>query len=279
MEKRLTAQGPYGRQSFTVTLPIEWVKDNRLEKSRIVELAVVGKKVIISANEPDEKLLVIDGDVYSSVMIKVLQHVFRLGRNEVKIRYSDEAVLKDVEEIIEGLIGYEILEVKDDYVIIRDITRESEEFKAVLRRIFLLLLELSESGPGVKLNSLDKNVKKLINYCQRIIMLRGHTDYQKTPAYYLLLDRLEKLGDEFRWYITTKAKHKQYLEMKKLLRVAYNLFYKFDSKEYARSQAKTYLLLQEIRLEKKTDRSIVHLHNLARILNSLYGDVFMIAGV
>ena len=63
-------------------------------------------------------------------------------------------------------------------------------------------------------------------------------------------------------------------EIISLFRAAYELFYKFDAKKYSRFERRTYELKNAIKLGDKVDKSTIHLHNLARILNSLYGDIF-----
>ncbi len=282
MEKKLTAQGPKDRKSYTVTLPIEWVKKQGLDKTRSVELDVAGGKVIISAHKELKDRVLIDGEDYSNGIIKVLQGLYRAGVNEIRLNFTDNKIIEDILDIIEKkLIGYEILEQKKDYMIIKDITRESEEdFKVIFRRIFLLLLELSESGDLVQTNALCRNIKKLINYCQRILVKKGHAEFTKTSLYYLVLDRLEKLKDEFNWLlqITIPAKKvpDKLKDVNDLMRKAYELFYKYDAKKYSTYEYKTYLLKNEIKIEDKVDKATMHLHNLARILNSLYGDIFML---
>jgi hypothetical protein len=280
MEKRLTAQGPPDRKSYTVTLPIEWVKKNKLDKKRSIDLAIVGKKIVLSAEGSDDSRLLLPGDEYQEILIKVLQGVYRLGWDEVKITYSKAAVLKEVEEILDkNLLGYEIIDVKDTYVLIKDIIKDDdEEFKVILRRIFLLLIELSDAKNEIKRNTLDRNIKKLINYSQRIIIKKGHKDIKKTPIYYLLLDRLEKIGDEFRWCLELSVHQKEYDELVHLFREAYELFYQFESEKYARLQQRTYTLWQELKLDKKNDHVLIHLHTLVRLENSIYGEIFILSG-
>ncbi|MBW2997721.1 AbrB/MazE/SpoVT family DNA-binding domain-containing protein [Candidatus Woesearchaeota archaeon] len=280
MEKKLTAQGPKDRKSYTVTLPIEWVKKEGLDKRRQVELNIVGNKVVISPRKGAGERVLIDGDDYASSLIRVLQGIYRSGVDETKLRFKNSKILEETSDIIEQkLIGYEIVEHKKDYLIIKDITKESEEeFKTVFRRLFLLLLELSESEDAVQIKIVDKNIKRLINYCQRILIKRGHSEFLKTPLYYLMLDRLEKIGDEFKWLSCvkiTKKKDKDYLkEIRGIMRTAYETFYKFDAKKYNAVVRKSYNLKNEIKLGEKVDRATIHLHNLARIINSLYGDIF-----
>ncbi len=282
MIKKLTAQGPKDRKSYTVTLPIEWIKAEGLDKKKTVDLNVAGPKIIISSGEAPAEEFIIDGDSYENNLIKVLQGLFRVGVNEIRLSFSKHSVVNSAIDIIEQkLIGYEVIEQKKDHIVIKDITKESEEdFKVILRRVFLLILELSESDSVEQIESLHRNIKKLTNYCQRILMKKGHTDFNKVPLYFVLVDRLEKLADEYRWLLkiilpdTEKLPHLK--ELNQIFRNAYELFYKYDEKKYNDSQYRTYLIKNEIKDEIKVDKTTVHLHNLSRVLNSLYSDIFML---
>jgi len=282
MEKKLTAQGPKDRKSYTVTLPIEWVKKEKLDKTKSVELNIVGDKIVISPFKEVKDRVLISGEEYSKSVIKVLPGLYRAGVNEIKLTFTNNQLVEQVIEIIEKrLIGYEIVEQKNNYLIIKDITKESEEeFKVIFRRIFLLLLQLSESKDIIQIRTLDRNIKKLTNYCQRILMKKGFTEFTKTPIYYLVLDRLEKLNDEYNWILQIKLTKKKNIstlkELNRLLRETYELFYKFDSKRFDENQYKSYQLKNKIKIESTTDKAKVHLHNLARIINSLHGEIFIL---
>jgi hypothetical protein len=45
-------------------------------------------------------------------------------------------------------------------------------------------------------------------------------------------------------------------------------------KKYNEYQYQSYLLKNKIKLNSKVDLESLHLHNIARILNSIYGDIF-----
>ncbi len=283
MEKRLTAQGPKDRKSFTVTLPLDWIKKEGLNKKRQVDLEIIGHKVIISASKEYQDRTHIDGDRYKNTLIKVLQGLYRLGVNEIKLSFTSSSVLEEATEIIEQyLMGYEIIEQEKDYILIRDIARESEEsFKVIFRRIFLLLQTLMETKDLKRINSLDRNIKKLINYCQRILVKRGHIDFTKVPLYYLMLDRLEKIGDSTKWMqrivIEEKSKPKILGDLERLFKGVYELFYKFDNEKYAKNQHESYILLSKLKLGEKPRKLNIHLYNHARLVNSLHGDLFTLA--
>lgn len=278
MLKKLTAQGPKDRKSYTVTLPLEWVKAQNLHKNRQIELDVVKSKIILSAKKEESEAAFIDLNYYPNTLLKVLQALYRKGLNEIKIHYTNPQQLGFLTSIINTrLLGYEIIEQKKDYLIIKDITKESsEDFDTVLRRIFLLLLELTGATDQITIDTLDSNIKKLVNYCQRVLIKQGHLEYSNVPFYYNLLDQLEKLADEYTWVLPLKPTAGQHKlqQMKQCTRKAYDLYYKFTEEEFDNYESLTYKIRREIRREQKIDVFDMHIHNLARLLNTMYANIF-----
>ncbi|MFA5797714.1 MAG: AbrB/MazE/SpoVT family DNA-binding domain-containing protein [Candidatus Woesearchaeota archaeon] len=280
MEKKLTTQGPKNRKSYTVTLPIEWIKNQKLDKNKQVELTIVSDRIIISSQKHESQRAIIDEKDYPDVLIKVLQIYYRKGFDELKIFiHSPQSIAKIAQIMEKHMIGFEIIEQKKEYIIIKDITKDSsDEFNIVLRRVFLLLLEFFEASESAEIDSLDRNISRLVNYCQRIIIKRGHVQYADTPLLFMMLDRLEKLKDEFVWLLGPALHKKQSVYIKELhtlLRTAYELFYTFDPQKYSSGQNRTYLLKHKILREEKS-ASNMHIHNSMRILNSLYADIYAV---
>lgn len=286
MHKTLTAQGPRNRKSYTVTLPLDWVKQQRLDKSRAVNLEVVGNKIVISTSIESSGQVIVDLRKYSHTLLKVLQGLYRKGVNEIKLmNYTSEQLPIIIDIINSRLIGYEIIEQKKDYLLVKDITKESsEEFEHVVRRIFLLLLELmnAEESEQERINALEKNIKRLVNYGKRVLIKSGHSDYLHIPFYYVLLDLLEKIADESSWVLSIKSLSKsQKSSLKQIMdcaRKAYELYYKFDGEEFDRYEFKTYQILKQIRGSGKIEVFDMHIHNLARILNTIYANIFVLKG-
>jgi virulence-associated protein VagC len=280
MLKKLTAQGPKKRKSYTVTLPIEWIKQKKLDSTKAVELNIVGNKVIISPSKESQERVSIRGDEYSKSFKKILPALYRIGVNEIVVPVEEPQLLSEISSIIyERLIGYEIVEQRKDRIVIKDITKESEEeFDVLLRRIFLLIFELSSSTNDSERDVLRKNINRLSNYCLRVLMKKGHSDFNRTPLYYLVIDQLEKISDEFDWLLKgsklSAKRSEQLKEVVKIFRAAYELFYKFEPGKYDDAQERAYLLKNEIKVDQSIDLAGMHIHNLARLLNSLYGNLF-----
>ena len=277
MIKKLTAQGPKDRKSYTVTLPLEWVKAHGLHKSRQIGLDLIGSKIVLSAKKEESQQVFINLKHYQNTPLKVLQALYRKGISEIKIKYDSPQQLAIITSIINTrLLGYEIIEQKKDHLLVKDITKESsEDFDTILRRIFLLLLELTEATDQITINALDSNIKRLVNYCQRILIKQGHIEYYNVPFYYNLLDQLEKLADEYTWILPLKPTAAQKLQqMKQCTRKAYELYYKFAEDEFDNYEFITYKIRREIRQEQKIDVFDMHIHNLARLLNTMYANIF-----
>jgi len=276
MEKKLTAQGPKKRKSYTVTLPIEWVKQYKLDKTKKVDLEIIGSKAIVSSATSGPSTIKIDGDLARKNLIKVLQGLYRIGVDDVEVEFSDPAIATEILEIVErALLGYEIVEQRRGFIRIQEILKESaESFQTVLRRIFLLSIELAEGE--AEAGSLHRTIKKLVNYAQHVLMKRGHSEYRKVPLYYLILDRVEKLCDELKWMNELQQKPPAaYQQIKELLRDAYTLLFSFEEKVYHRREFQSYELKNQIKRAKESEM-IVHMHNSARILNSLYADIYAV---
>lgn len=281
MEKKLTAQGPKDRHSYTVTLPKEWIKRQKLDKTRKVELKKIGNKIIIFPLREVQETNIINADDYDMSLIKVIPALYREGINNLRVNIKNTKLLEEIINIIrDRLIGYEIIEQKKEHIIIKDITKESkEDFNTILRRTFLLLLELSKTTDKIQVECIDKNIKRLTNYSQRILIKKGHEEFQKIPQYYLLLNQLEKIDDELTWLLShkmTKNEKEILKEINKNLREAYETFYKFNPKNFNNFNSESYKMKNKLRLGERITHAEMHLHNLCRLINSIAGTIFII---
>ncbi|MBI5389971.1 hypothetical protein HZB02_00605 [Candidatus Woesearchaeota archaeon] len=278
MHKKITAQGQKGRQSYTVTLPKEWVTEQNIDKTMTVDMQVTGDKVTVSPTQATGQQVVLKVDAYEQSLMKVIPSLYRMGVQQIVCLISKPEQMENVSQICGGLIGFEVVDQTKQKMVLQEITRESEEnFKTILRRIFLLLLEMTESQHEQEVLVLNKNCKRLINYCQRLIVKRGYEEVTKTPFYFLLLDQLEKIGDEVRWLFLSQEKLPLKKEVFQLLRAGYRLFYQFESKTYGEAVLRTYELKHLLLKRKTQSNGAMHLHNIVRLTNSLYGNVFVLA--
>jgi phosphate uptake regulator len=168
MRRRIIKQGAGGS---TIFLPIAWVRKNSLAPGAEVEVDERDGGLFVSAEKGEEKRE-IRLDI-TGLSAKTIRHIiiqaYTAGYTEVQLSFKDRTIRdikhryikklkpssKAAEEhptidfifgVARELIGYEIVEHRQNFVRIRQISKvDEEEFKTTLRRIYLLQKELNES--------------------------------------------------------------------------------------------------------------------------------------
>ncbi len=237
MEKALIALGPKTRKSFVVTLPVDWVRAQGLDKSRKADLELVGNSAVIRPLAKEKSKAVLDAKDYVNSLHRVLIILYKKGVDEIKITNANPKIINLVSNTIEQrCIGFEIIEQGNNYCIISDVAKESaEDFHNLLRRCFLITLQLFEENDAESLKNLDKSLNKITSYCQRLLNKQGFADFQNVNYYSRLCSELERIGDEYMQ--ANREKQKIGSSVSNLLRRAYELFYKFSPKEFDSLQA------------------------------------------
>lgn len=297
MEKRLTAQGPKTRKSYTITLPIEWIKSYNLQKKKLVNMELVGDKVIISAKkEVPTRVTIEDASGMGVEIKKVMSLLYRLGATEIEIKGMDSKALHIIREMLEErFIGLEIIEQGKKYIIIKEIsTAPSEEFKTVLRRSFVMLLRLSEECyEGMKdlkkgtedIIYLDRGINRLTNFCERSLIKEGHAEYTKIPFLYMLCTGIEQIGDEYKWLLTNyrdkKLKSdKKILDMLKktnsMLRRVYELMYNFNIDRTTEVSREVFNFREKILDELKEPIAANYIMSIVRRISSIINIIFYV---
>lgn len=182
MKRRLIQQ----RESFTITLPKEWVETFKLKAGDEIDLDAVNNQIIISSQKIKEK---------KEVTIKITQEnefflysnlalLYRMGYDRITIEVYAPKIIEKIEELVEKyLLGFGIAEKTKTGCIIENVTEPSEEkLDVLMRRLFLIIKETSQ----IVLNDMQageyKNLKKISDYrnqhdkyvffCRRIISKR-----------------------------------------------------------------------------------------------------------
>ena len=185
-----------------------------------------------------------------------------MGYDEIHVKFQnlttthfregkEISVLKVINQEVTRLIGFEVIQQKENYCLIKDISTSSiKEFDNVLRRIFLLI---SDANSDLLRGTKEKNMKlienieekhdtitKFISYCSRLLNKYGYPDAQKTIALYHIIADLDKVIDviknagrdilKFRHDLNGKS-----IQLIKLvddnIRLYSEFFYKFDPKK------------------------------------------------
>lgn len=244
MKRKLIKQGAGG---FTVTLPIQWIREHNLEQSDEVETEETDEGILISsAIKKKEKSIELDITEYDRrMLLNLLNQSYRLGYDTIKIKYEAREQATWIEEITTTLLGFEIVEKKNNVCILQNIAEPNEDkFEIILRKIFLQILEVSErtkkDSETIKYNekeieAIKSQIDKLTNYARRAIM-RKRAD-TKTALLYGIITQLSLISHAYIYLMRYAAKKKYKMSKKiaehlekanKMFREYYEAFYNKD---------------------------------------------------
>ncbi|MBI1969798.1 hypothetical protein HYS48_03835 [Candidatus Woesearchaeota archaeon] len=249
MKRKVVLHGP---STLTVSLPTEWVKKYEVKKGQELDIAAYNDVLQIRLDKGQaQKSISIDVRRFSPDIIKsILAVLHKSGYDEIEIAYDKAKTLALIEERISSmLMGYELIVKEKKRCLIRAIANDdAQEFHHVLRRTFLVTLELAQkSCMALKSQSREQMEKaleleqvnnRLTNFCHRILN-KGTIPNGKTTYYYTIVWLLEKIGDEYKQLLQYMEKNpgirlgKEMLEhgekVNKLFEAYYVLFYRYSN--------------------------------------------------
>ncbi|MEM2121843.1 MAG: AbrB/MazE/SpoVT family DNA-binding domain-containing protein [Candidatus Woesearchaeota archaeon] len=265
-------------KTSVISLPKKWVEKYKISKGDELEIEEKANKIIISTR----KAVNIDSteiditDMPKQLIEVCIKGAYKAGYEEIKLKFKNTetkdlklktnvSVYSVIRAQVDKLVGIEIISSSENHCIIKEITTTSEkEFDNLLRRIFLLILEMGEESFNAvkelkKIDLYDKHdtIEKLIYYCLRLLAKYGYYDYKKTTLLYNYLTQLEEIIHVYRYltkeffYFNKKVK-KEVLELfsdtNKTFRLAYEIFYSYDP-----AKINTFYSLRREIFEKNTE--------------------------
>jgi len=209
MKRKVVKHGP---ATYIVSLPSKWVKEFKIEKGSELEVEEFGDKLLVTLGR--EKLgneLSVDvSGLHPRLVDRLLVRAYQKGYDRVSLKYDNPEVFKVVQERIYELMGFEVIEQKDDSCLIQSITSNVElDFNESLKKAFVSVIDMGkicydsflnkdEKSLGIVSNR-DSEVNKFCYFCLRKIN-KGHhpvDPLQLTVTYYLI-EVLEHVGDRYK---------------------------------------------------------------------------------
>jgi hypothetical protein len=229
---------------------------------------------------------------------RCIHALYKKGVDEIKISFKHpEDILKVQNAIGKEAVGYEIIDQGDNYCKIKHVSGEFEEFDPVLRRTFLLLISMAEEGLVAikkeefnRLKSiafLEEANNRFTTSCRRFLNKKGHKEFDKIGPIYYLVEDLENLADEFKYMYKYLQDHpvkdpvdkrviNLYEEINQLIRLFYEIFYKFDKEKVVKigNLRKEFIQKSNKLFENVEDnRNLKVLHHLLVILQKVFNFV------
>ncbi|MBT3406235.1 phosphate uptake regulator PhoU [Candidatus Woesearchaeota archaeon] len=302
MDRRKLIQ--HGMSSLTIALPSKWLKERALKKGDSVQVVDEGSKLIVSTDEPlkIEKVSVDVSNLDRTSTLLHIQSLYRYGYNEIEIKFKKQKTIhyrreKEVNfsavvhEIVNRLIGAEVVEQTENRILVKYLTKEAgQDFKVVLRRAFLLLKEASATLlDGAKnddktkieiIEDMHDNVNKFVNYSLRLLNKYGYPDVKKTCFYYHVIASLDKIMDIMKYSARmilnedtkfSKTSIEVWENINKSVEMYYEMFYKYDQNlindiERNRQRVKSQI---SAAMKKVSREEIRHMSNMKQMLELL----------
>lgn len=277
MKRKLVKQG---NNALTVTLPSEWIKKLNLQAGNEVEVEEKDNSIIIAAEKMEGKSRIeinITGLDYSSIRHEI-RAAYKLGYDEIILNFENNeaiehkvdrktTVIDAIHKEVDMLIGIEVFEQKENYCLLKSISESPiDEFDNILRRVFLLLNEVSNDLVK-EAKIMDKKISesiaekhdvitKFLNLCLRLLNKKGYIDYKKLTVMYHLIANLDKILDIIKYsardltFFKQKNLRKETInilqEIDELIVNYYNLFYKFNLELIAKFSKNRWKIIKDI---------------------------------
>lgn len=258
----------HGLSTLTISLPANWTKKFNIKKGDELNVEEYDKELRINT----EKSLSLGTKHLDIENLKRLGKTcvtasYRQGYDEIDLNYDDPNYINVIQSLISREItGFEIIKQSKNNCLIKDLTGHSrDEFNIVLRRIWLLLTDLSrESLNALKKNDrdalknievMDYSINKFSNYCLRILIKKSQISFRKSPLYYYLIKSLEEMADQYKdlckSYLENPRKIDNnlivdFVKVNGYLSEVYGLFYKYEKNKIEELFKKTKLTSERI---------------------------------
>ncbi len=320
MKRKIIKQG---HNTLTITLPSNWSKKFNLMPGKEIDLIEKDNGLFITTEKTSERKKAefnIEGMDIPTIW-KYFMAVYREGYDEVLVKFDPKQTFDDpykfftthkldlrykkqrekknvlgaLQGFVDRFIGFEIVEHGKDFILIKEMGETtSKEFDNSLRRVFLLIQQMTEETLGainknnssnlINIHNVDVNLDKFHDYCIRILNKTSNQELRKSELLFSTLWLLELIGDEFKnisFHLLRDFPNEKFTNIKKLAKatsdtfnIYYDLFYKFDPEKVNKiSNIDKEIFLEAAELYQKANEDekeiFHHLRMIGKYLNAL----------
>jgi hypothetical protein len=115
------------RDSYTVTLPIRWVRDNGLERNDEIQVSQEHENLVLAPGDVKKQKKKTEVDITPStfnVYRSVVGGLFRGGYDEIKVNYEDMKIIPELQKALGTFYGLEMFDITKKSCVIRALFRE-----------------------------------------------------------------------------------------------------------------------------------------------------------
>ncbi len=246
MKRRIIKQA---NQAYTLTLPIEWVRKNKLDAGSEVDVKENEKNLIVSSEGETEykKIKIKFKEINGKIVRLYILALYSKGFDEITIE-SEKEISSEITNAINNTIGFALISQDENVYVIKDINSGNyQHLDEIFKRVFQMVLLFYDSAMNdifgkedEKVESLmmrDREVNKFCLFLQRAINKSSYPDVVNSRALFSYSYCLEKIGDEIErlWKTNIKNKIKKTKEFKvltemcrEILGKSFDLYYRLS---------------------------------------------------
>ena len=244
------------KTAYTLTLPISWIREHNINPKDEVEIEEDTDALVIRTEKKphiEEITLTLEKGTTDYYRIMIENHYLK-GYDIINLKFSDRKTFSTIQKIISNLIGFEILDQKENSCKIGATSLPSaEQFRTLLTRCFNIIYFTQNtvkedidklSFPNlleIETNSSDS--RRFLLFCTRALHKISIVSRRNESFMHLLLERLI-LIEHNHYYLYQKISRIRNPKVRKEVKGIYGkaiemfnifkeMFYKKDLKNFA----------------------------------------------
>ena len=253
MKRKVIKQG---HNTLTITLPSNWVKKCNVKAGDNLDIEEKQDRLMI--NHPknlssEDNIAKIDTVNLGSFNKNHISVCYNVGYDGIDVNFNNIDIFKMIQRQLSYCTGFEIVNQKESFCKIRNISSvHDEDFEMLLRRTFIMLIELADQTlDAIKKGEYDRlDEIRMLEYTnnkytcilKRMLYIKGYSrNYNRTHSAYCYIFDIERLADDFKRICDYFCENKNikaskgsldyFEEVIKLLRTLYEIYYKFNAEK------------------------------------------------
>jgi len=285
MRRRIILQG---NRSFTLTLPIDWIRKYNLKTGDDVDVSETdeGLSVVSSVKKKKKEISFEVPDGYIKNVKYLLRQLYRQGYDRIVLKYRNEEDFDVISSVAEGFVGLEVIDKKDNQCTIEVVVDTTEDkFEIFFRKLFQIIVEsFSMIKEGQSLAVVYQKFASYQDFCKRYVanLKRGFVDYEfySLLSYLINIEAdLNKLADFSKKLSADAGKNCD--KMAVLFGDMEKAFFSNDFDKLALLNKDIHGLFDKIfeKLSKTDSKHFPVLHYQLEVLRMMYGAVSPLIGI
>jgi len=224
-------------QAYTITLPIEWVRQNKINEKTELEVTPEEKSLIIRSTTgkvEGGKVKINVEELKTRSAHVIISALFAKGVDEIEIT-CNKNISEKLMSACANTLGYAVVSQEKNRWIIRDVgSVNSQDIDEIFKRIFQMILAFYDSAINdifgeeketeENLGLRDREIDKFCLYLQRAVNKMSYQNAIDGRTLFTYSFELEKLSDEIErlWRTNIKYDVKKTKPLKELAEIVKN---------------------------------------------------------